>query len=165
MANFNKIPEIDAELEKLNHAELVIGVPTDNGFLQMIARVNEYGMTIKPKNGEYLAVPDGKGGIRKLKEVHIPPRAWLRWSVDHYKQEWSHYALQLITGIMFKGKSADYVLDNLGKRITLDLQKTIRQWNDPPNAQLTIDSKGFNNPLVDTGKLHDSITYEKKEDL
>lgn len=156
---FNSIPDAMTEYAKLNNYKLVVGVPTDDGFLQMIARVNEYGMTIYPKRGKYLAVPNGEGGIVKLKSVTIPPRAAFRWTIDHNEQDWFQYTGKLVADILRNKATAQDLYEHLGNRIANDFKKTIEKWEKPKNAPLTVANKGFDNPLIDTGKLHDSITY------
>lgn len=37
------------------------------------------------------------------------------------------------------------------------VQETIEQWSTPENAESTIKQKGFNDPLVNTGRLKESI--------
>ena len=32
-------------------------------------------------------------------------------------------------------------------------------WSIPMNAPLTVELKGFNDPLIDTGKMLDSVEY------
>lgn len=47
----------------------------------------------------------------------------------------------------------------LGKELQEDLIHGIRMWSMPMNAFRTILKKGFNDPLVETGKLMRSIKY------
>lgn len=39
------------------------------------------------------------------------------------------------------------------------ISKTIAEFSDPPNAPFTIAKKGFDDPLVETGHLRDSVTH------
>lgn len=161
MTEFNKIPEINKQLGILGQSYLIVGVPTGDDFLQMIARVNETGMTIKPKNSEYLAVPNGHGGIYKMKEVTIPPRPFLRYSWDHYHEKWGKTATKLVMCIMFDDWTAKQALDELGTVMASDIRDVLKVWKTPSNAPLTIANKGKDDPLVDTGKLMNSITFKK----
>ena len=53
------------------------------------------------------------------------------------------------------------LLVKLGKAGVSDVRESIRRWTKPGNAPLTIDNKrGQNNPLVDTGKLSQAVTYK-----
>lgn len=165
MANINRIPYINNELSKLDGKALIVGVPLEDEFLQMIARVNETGKTIKPKKGDYLAVPDGHGGIRKLKQVVIPPRPWLQWTVDHKSGEWGHLYVQLVSQILLGNGTAEAVIKGLGERMVADFKETIKTWDKPGNAPLTVANKGKDDPLVDTGRLMNSMMYVVKGEV
>jgi hypothetical protein len=47
------------------------------------------------------------------------------------------------------------------KKISIDvvprLKKIIDRWAIPPNAPATVKEKGFNDPLINTGKMRDSV--------
>lgn len=48
----------------------------------------------------------------------------------------------------------------LGVIFVDDLKEVIEQWDTPPNSPRTIEEKGFNNPLVDTGLMYESVKYK-----
>lgn len=48
----------------------------------------------------------------------------------------------------------------LGYEVVGDLQEAITAFDDPPNADLTIAIKGFDNPLVHTGRTRQTIDAE-----
>ena len=50
--------------------------------------------------------------------------------------------------------------ERLGDRAALIIADKIRTMSSPPNAPATIKRKGFNNPLVETGTMQDSIIVE-----
>ena len=41
-----------------------------------------------------------------------------------------------------------------------EIQQSIRQLRTPPNSPLTIAMKGSSNPLINTGKLRNSVDFE-----
>lgn len=47
-----------------------------------------------------------------------------------------------------------------GTELASLMKLSIRNWHTPPNAQYTIDVKGFNNPLVHTGDYYKRIAYK-----
>ena len=51
-------------------------------------------------------------------------------------------------------------MNHLGLRIQRDVQRTIRNLSDPPNSPITIHNKKSSNPLIDTGRLRQSVTYK-----
>lgn len=52
------------------------------------------------------------------------------------------------------------VLNFMGEKIAEDLKHSIIEWRYPGNRPSTIAKKGFDKPLVDTGDMSRSITYE-----
>ena len=62
---------------------------------------------------------------------------------------------------MLRGETAiGPALDILGSVAKADVQGEIRALRDPANAPSTIKAKGSSNPLVDTGRLTQAVTYE-----
>lgn len=155
----NRIPELIEQFKELEKAEIIAGVPHDNEFLQMISRVNEFGMTIYPKNYEYLSVPNGKGGVVKLKSVTIPSRPFIRYTFEQKQEQWGSYTVEQLSKLIRGNIKSKTLLNRVGKRMQTDIQKTITHFKSPKNAPLTIANKGFDNPLEHTGKLKKSITY------
>ena len=59
------------------------------------------------------------------------------------------------------GKSsftAEYSL--IGKALVEDTKEIIDDWSSPPNAALTVELKGFNDPLIETGTMRDAVKYK-----
>lgn len=50
--------------------------------------------------------------------------------------------------------------DKIGELAAKDLKEVVDQWSIPPNSPRTIEEKGRNDPLVDTGTMRDSIEYK-----
>lgn len=48
----------------------------------------------------------------------------------------------------------------VGGNLASEMKRQIKDWTTPPNAQETIDRKGFNNPLVHTGDYYKRIAYK-----
>lgn len=48
----------------------------------------------------------------------------------------------------------------IGVRAKADLKQAVADWDTPPNAPFTIAEKGFNNPLIDSGLLYESIDFK-----
>ncbi|MCW3779961.1 hypothetical protein OM945_14080, partial [Levilactobacillus namurensis] len=46
----------------------------------------------------------------------------------------------------------------LGEAMVKDIKQTITDFSTPSNEPLTAKNKGFNDPLIDSGELRDSIT-------
>lgn len=58
------------------------------------------------------------------------------------------------------GYNTRQTLGLIGEKINDDLKSSIVDWQDPPNAPGTIAKKGFNKPLIDTGDMLRSTTYQ-----
>lgn len=48
----------------------------------------------------------------------------------------------------------------IGVQAQVDLKKAVADWDTPRNAPLTVELKGFDNPLIDSGLLYDSIDFK-----
>ena len=51
-------------------------------------------------------------------------------------------------------------VNRIGERAVREVQESITQLADPPNAPATVRRKGSTNPLIDTGFMRGSVTYE-----
>uniref|UniRef100_A0A6M3KX07 Tail protein n=1 Tax=viral metagenome TaxID=1070528 RepID=A0A6M3KX07_9ZZZZ len=90
----------------------------------------------------------------------IPERSFIRSTIADKKLAWTRMARTILRG---KTKIATQnMYQALGMRAQADVQNTIVRLVDPPNAPSTIKAKKSDNPLIDTGRLKNSITYEIK---
>jgi len=48
----------------------------------------------------------------------------------------------------------------IGMKAKTDLKQAVADWDTPPNAPYTVAEKGFNNPLIDSGLLYESIDFK-----
>ncbi|WP_367294661.1 hypothetical protein [Levilactobacillus yonginensis] len=199
MASFNHISEWIERSKRLNQTDLIVGVPIDDSFLQMVARVNEHGMVIRAKKS-FLTIPTAAAKGRKpseipglfrpkgahnhvlavadksapygmtimfvLKEsVRIPPRRFLWIAYERNHDAWNELMVAGFSKVMDGKQSVSGLESQLGRRISNDIKKTIRDLHTPRNAGLTADRKGFDDPLQDTGKLIGSITWANERKL
>lgn len=47
----------------------------------------------------------------------------------------------------------------MAKEMVTLMQETILKWDSPPNTRATVEIKGFNDPLIDTGNMYDAVKY------
>ena len=104
-----------------------------------------------------------------------PERPFLRGTADAKREEWGTLLVEAITeplddlagvpsgqlGNILAGQAR--VREELGKVglvAARDVQQTIRDLRTPPNAKATIKAKGSSNPLVDSGRLRQSIRHK-----
>lgn len=162
---FNNADKIMGELNIINHSAIQIGVLDESGeFLQMIAIVNNDGTTIRAKNKPYLMIPykksDGTTGYFQKKEVSIPARRFLERTIKVHGGRWSTYAAEQIPDLIDGSKTAMGIMRNVGELAVKQMQSEITKFKVPHNAPLTVANKGFDDPLIDTGALRDTIAYE-----
>ena len=48
----------------------------------------------------------------------------------------------------------------IGVQAKSDLKQAVADWDTPRNAPLTVELKGFDNPLIDSGLLYESIDFK-----
>lgn len=124
-------------------------------------------------NGVYVGVPQGAGSyedgtpIAVIAAVHefgsadgqIPERSFLRVPLrsgqDRFKQIFQAGLPQVVSGEL----SMFQLMSQVGAAGVGASQEAISQGIQPPLAQSTVDSKGSSTPLVDTGRLRQSITF------
>lgn len=119
----------------------------------------------RPPHNHVLAVPDKSQpyGMRVMfilkDEVHIPPRPFLRYTFDHYLDNWTELAADLAFKVFVGEINYQDVFSVLGDAVVEDIKRTIKEFSDPKNAPLTIANKGFDDPLIEKGELRDSIHW------
>lgn len=90
----------------------------------------------------------------------IPERPAHRTTFENSKSGLNR-RLAGVVGLVAQGKiSYTTGLERLGNWYTGELKQSIINWNDPPNADSTVRQKGFNNPLIETGRTVNSIDFE-----
>lgn len=90
----------------------------------------------------------------------IPERSFMRTTLKEKKKQIIALQKKLLKKIQSGEMSTEQALGLVGE-FTADLvSQKIVAIKSPPNAPATIAAKGSSNPLVDTGQLKNSITYE-----
>lgn len=150
----------------------------DGTPVAMIAMIQEFGATIQRDAGQvtiYRSMnKSGTGFLRKGRfvskakanfasthahgayEIVIPPRPFFRTMIAQNSATWAPTAAKLLQ----QGKSTDDVLNLMGELIAGQLRASIIAMKTPPNAPSTIRNKGFDDPLVDTGHMLNSVDFE-----
>lgn len=89
---------------------------------------------------------------------HVPERSFLRATIDQHRAEYAR-ELEVAVERMIDGAPPALAYGRLGLRAVADVQARIRAHIPPPNAPSTIRRKGSSTPLIDTGRLIQSIDY------
>lgn len=119
------------------------------------------------KSGEkFLVREKGKESIEVLfwltKSVKIPERAFLRNGHDENIDKVMKYADNLIKQVTNGKMTAEECLDTIGQQLATKIKSYARNLDNPSNWSGTSEAKGRDNPLVDTGKMINSIDWRIK---
>jgi hypothetical protein len=110
-------------------------------------------------NDDGLTVAD-IGAINEYGLGNVPERPFLRTTISKKNAEYQKMIARLLKLISSGKLTTARAAAVLGEQAALDIQAAITAWDDPPNSEATIDRKGANNPLIDTGEMRRSIWYE-----
>lgn len=100
--------------------------------------------------------------FNELGTIHIPSRPFLRDSVDAHATEINNF-LQSVGQYLARGGSAETALKKIGVFQKGLVQEEIVKGDFVPNSEATIKRKGSDTPLVDTGRMRQSINYVIQE--
>ena len=89
-----------------------------------------------------------------------PVRAFFRTTVSDQKKNW----VLSVQNLMKMHDDPKKVMGLMGEHMRGQIVQSINTWTDPPNAPYTVARKGFQKPLVDTGQLMRSISFEVNGD-
>ena len=98
----------------------------------------------------------------ELGTVKSPSRPFLRKSVDENEEKINHF-LQSKKADLLQGKSAEQVLKEIVIFQKDLIQEKITEGSFTPNAASTVRKKGSNKPLIDTGRMRQSVNYVIKK--
>ena len=160
------IAKYKAEQEKAAKAKVREKVTADGKkFQKMLEDLNKLEVRIGIQQG--VGSEDGVDLVdiamfNELGTVHIPSRPFLRDSVDAHSPEINAF-LQSMRTQLVKGGSAEDVLKKIGVFQKGLIQKEIVNGDFVPNSPETIKRKGSDKPLIDTGRMRQSINYVIQE--
>lgn len=142
ITNKSSVRELKNVIRELSGYAVEVGIFGSDEYV-MIARVHEFGTTIRTKKAS----------------IDIPERSFLRSTFDEKEKEWFNFVKKRIPQILNSSMNARTLCEQLGAKMVADIQKKITDLDSPPNAPSTIAQKGSSNPLIDTGGLRMRVTY------
>lgn len=143
--NVSQIEQMKRSLREFGSLGIEVGIfGSEDSFYAMIAGVHEFGMTIRQEKGN----------------IVIPERSFLRSTFDEQNKKWFQFVKKRIPSLLDGRISARQLCELLGTKMVADIQKKIKDIDDPPNATSTIAQKGSSSPLIDTGGLRMRVTYK-----
>lgn len=118
------------------------GPDNDNLSVAQVAQWQEEGTRGGQKNGS-----------------GIPARPFMRTSIRGLRKDkdFSKAVIEGFVGLLDNRLTASAWAESLGLVAKRSMQDNIVKWATPPNSQRTIDLKGFNDPLVERGKMWESV--------
>lgn len=154
------------------------GVESSDLTMASLGAINEFGADIKHPGGtsygyatkaaadrdEVRFLKKGAGhmelGVTRPHVITIPARPWLEPGVASATEE----VLATIQEGMEAGKTMDQILEGVGVVAAGAVKVYMTELKTPPNAASTIRKKGSSNPLLDTGAMRQSVTYQVSGD-
>jgi hypothetical protein len=158
----NNIPEYLSMLHDLLATEIHIGIfGEEDSDILMIANVNEFGceITVTPKMRAYLH-SQGLHLKASTTEIKIPERSFIRSGFDDREKDIHSRAIELLKKVLTMDLDTATYFDILGQHIVDNLQEYLTAIDNPENHPFTIGRKESSNPLIDTGRMRDSITFK-----
>lgn len=145
----NNLPELLKRIERVMNTSFEIGVLQDGEggkkhsddepiTVLHIANIHEFGHK-----------PSG-----------IPSRSFVRKTFDTKENDIGDEVEKAVMLYLEDKISYDSAMDMIGTKLVDFVKRTLVDLKTPPNHPLTIARKKSSNPLIDTGRLLDSIEYK-----
>ena len=157
-----RVAEFLQILKEMESMHVEVGILSSNsGEILMIANVHEFGVDIP-------VTPKMKGYFRhefginlKTSVIKIPERSFIRSSYDDKRDDIAKSGEELLDLVLEGVLAPRDFYEMLGQTAADTIRDyLVKEVNSPPNTALTIENKGSSNPLVDTGRLMNSIAYQ-----
>ena len=147
----SQVDELLKVIEDLSRTHVEIGILGDeekykdgNMTVLGVAIIHEYGINVTDKNG---------------RKINIPERSFIRSSYESKKEKIFDLESELEKVINLQ-MSVDTFFNLVGEYCVGIIQRYLtEEVKSPPLAATTIKEKGSSNPLIDTGKLKESIDF------
>ena len=97
---------------------------------------------------------------RMNRTIRIPERSFLRATIDQYQEAIARRQVLAMQGYLLGKFGLKPALELLGQYVVGLVKQRMANGIPPPNSPWTIARKGSSKPLIDTGQLRNSITYQ-----
>lgn len=144
-----RLKQVMKRAEQLNRMQLVVGIPNDGK-----SRKDSEGIT----NAE-LGVIHEFGAP----ERGIPERSFMRSTASEERENLGRLSKVQIAECLEGNTSPHDVFATIGAYLQGKIVDKITDGEFKPNNENTVKRKGSSKPLIDTGQLRASITYEVRE--
>ncbi|MFS0878019.1 hypothetical protein [Solibacillus isronensis] len=156
----NNIPKVKKALKEVSKKEIKVGI-FDQGELGMIAAVHEFGaeIPVTPKMRGWFSA-NGYPLKASTTTIVIPERSFIRAGFDEYHTKIADKIEVMLPQVLMLAISSNTFLDAIGVEFASLLKKYTNELSDPPNSEMTIERKKSSNPLIDSGRMRNAITYK-----
>lgn len=165
LAKYAAANEFGATISPKNRTYLAIPVnrqakgkrPGDFADLRFVPAKNRSGGWLVRGKG-----PRSVAMFKLVKQVKIPERAFLRRTADskEVQDKTAKILAQAVIRLICGNASADDVLAAIGESLSAGVKSTIEKGLAPANSPVTLLTKRGSTPLVDSGRLFKSISWE-----
>ncbi|HDR0739450.1 hypothetical protein QQW93_06490 [Pasteurella multocida] len=136
--NFNTLKDLAKTLNELVKKDVFVGIPEEaNKSLEDQPSFNMASLA----------------AVLEFGNDHIPERPFLRQTLNDNREKY----VSMFVNLFKKGVEPEKIYEQLALIAQSDVQENIVRGNWVPNNPKTIKRKGSSKPLIDTGKLRQSI--------
>lgn len=137
--NFNALKDLAKTLNELVKKDVFVGIPEEaNKSLEDQPSFNMASLA----------------AVLEFGNDHIPERPFLRQTLNDNREKY----VSMFVNLFKKGVEPEKIYEQLALIAQADVQENIVRGNWVPNNPKTIKRKGSSKPLIDTGRLRQSIT-------
>lgn len=144
-----RLKQVMKRAEQLNRMQLVVGIPNDENSRQDSGEITNAELGIIHEFG----VP----------ERGIPERSFMRSTASEESENLGRLGNAQVAECLEGNASAHDVFATIGTYLQGKVVEKITDGEFEPNNENTVKSKHSSKPLIDTGQLRASITYEVRE--
>ena len=144
-----RLKQVMKRAEQLNQLQLVVGIPNDE--------------TSREDSGEITNAELGVIHEWGAPEKGIPERSFMRSTMSEERENLGRLSKTQIALCLEGNTSPHDVFATIGAYLQGKIVDKITDGEFVPNNENTVKRKGSSKPLIDTGQLRASITYEVRE--
>ena len=148
-------------LKRLPRGCVVAGIPASAGNYPSGESVVSVGW--KNEIGD-MASSTWNGHLGMVYVSSTPERPFMRSTFKEKRKEWVQTVANNIQFLLDGIVKPEAFIASLGSVMESDIKKKIIDIQEPPNSAQVIRDKGVNNPLIDTGRMIQSVTHEARDD-
>ncbi len=143
---------------------------TDHGYKGLLNRV--YGTATPPTIKVGILARDGDAeyddGVSVLEVAvwnefgtdRIPERSFIRAWFDENRDRCRTAMRKMLEAVVTGKYTREQAVELVAQRFVGEIQKRMSRGIPPANVQSTIEAKGSDKPLINTGQLRSAISYE-----